>query len=178
MIARLRPVTAPGGLADKPAPPTRQAPRKGASPSAKALLALSGPAQPQSIEYMDGTSFNAQKWNWHRYVLADHLLGPTEKVVASYLAQTTNELDGGTFRSQETIADETGIGLRTVERALAALERRGWICKEQLRGRRNNLNILTYDPRLLEPIDVLLEDLAIERKQVRARKARFLTRHP
>jgi hypothetical protein len=127
--------------------------------------------------YLPRDSFSLQQLMWHRYVTADQLLLPGERLIASYLLHRANRADATCFPEKKTIASETGLTLRTVERGLVTLAQRGWITIESRVNSRVNLYTLTHDERLIERIDVLLDDLQLERERARTQRRPRDTRH-
>jgi hypothetical protein len=67
--------------------------------------------------------------------------GPTLRHVALTLSLHMNERGGSCFPSVDTLAIETGLDERTVRRAIALLEDKGWLSVTRSRGgNKNNAN--------------------------------------
>ncbi len=66
--------------------------------------------------------------------IADSDLAPTSRHVALTFALHLNRRDRSAFPGAAKLADETGLHLSTVKRALADLEARGWLVCEQRGG--------------------------------------------
>lgn len=74
---------------------------------------------------------------------------PRNRNVLAFLAESANYQTGKCFPSHDTIARKTGLSRRTVIRALADLERDGWITRERRHrrdGSRTSDLITVVDP--------------------------------
>jgi DNA-binding Lrp family transcriptional regulator len=90
---------------------------------------------------------------------------PTEKAVLLALCKHANRDGTNSFASVATIADETALSERTVQRALRALEKRkygeGYIMA--VSGKKGGRKGLTVNYKILLPLDDIAE--AVKRKQ-------------
>ncbi len=66
--------------------------------------------------------FTRRKYEWLEAVMHDGRLSASARLVAYEIARHLNKVTGDAWPSQQTIADLLGLGLRTVERAVAELE--------------------------------------------------------
>lgn len=69
---------------------------------------------------------------WRDTLLSPNGLTATEKAVGLAVAKHADHNGSSCYPSQATIAAEAGCGLRTVQRALGALEAAGWLIVEKV----------------------------------------------
>ncbi len=63
----------------------------------------------------------------------DPLMNGTAKLITDYLVDCPNFEKGRCFPSHETIADEIGVSVRTVERTIPRIIEAGWISIRRVR---------------------------------------------
>lgn len=73
-------------------------------------------------------------FSWRGEVCGSHL-APTQRHVALTLSMHMNERGGSCFPGIDTLAEETGLDARTVQRALRVLADSGWLSVERGGGR-------------------------------------------
>lgn len=82
---------------------------------------------------MTGT-FTAFKFAWTRAIRADRVLIPAHKIVGECILDHVNQRTGVTTISDQLIADETALSIRTVQRARRDLRKARWVELKRTRG--------------------------------------------
>jgi hypothetical protein len=98
-----------------PVPPLPSRPR--AEPNAS-TGSVDLPAAPRTTV----DTFTRDKWAWIQTVMRDGQLSPSTRLVAADIVFHLNRLTGDAWPSQETMANNLHLGLRTVSRAISELE--------------------------------------------------------
>jgi hypothetical protein len=112
---------------------------------------------------MTEENFTSRKLNWVGGVLHDRMVPPWAFEVAYCIISHLNAGNGRAFVSDETVADETGISVRTVRRARCLLRVAGW-----LRWRRTS-TANVYEP-LFGKINAMLDYILIKREERHERR--------
>ncbi len=79
-------------------------------------------------------TFTAFKFDWTRAIRADRILIPAYKIVGECILDHVNQKTGTTTISDQLIADETALSIRTVQRARRALRKARWVELKRTRG--------------------------------------------
>jgi DNA-binding MarR family transcriptional regulator len=95
---------------------------------------------PSDIEPLElGRNYTNEQMTWHKLVLRDPLLHPSEKVIAGIIMHMINREQGYAFPAIETLAEEAQLSRSTARRALDQLRNLGWIWTEDV-GRNRSLH--------------------------------------
>lgn len=81
--------------------------------------------------------FNAEKFAWQHQVLADPELSAFARVLGAFLTHYLDPEKGGSWASQQFLATQLGVDVRTIRRATGELVAQGHIALEVSRGRGN-----------------------------------------
>lgn len=120
---------------------------------------------------MSEETFTSRKLNWVRCVMHDPLVPPWAFEIAYCIISHVNASYGRAFVSDETLADESGISVRTVRRARSLLHAAGWLNWK----RTSTANV--YEP-LFEKVNGMLDAILIKRDERQERRKQRRTRLP
>lgn len=102
---------------------------------------------PSDIELLElGQNYTNEQMAWHKLILRDPHLKPSDKVIAGLIMHMINREQGYAYPAIEYLAEETQLSRSTVKRALDQLRDFGWIGTEKA-GRNQPLRYyLTRSP--------------------------------
>ena len=103
----------------------------------------------------------------------DSRMNPTAKAILSYLLDCLNFETGQCDPAHQTIADELGFSVRTVERTIPRIAASGWL--KVIRRGRTTTNFYTFAVSKAKVLALLdyTDDLRELRKEARERRRRF-----
>lgn len=85
--------------------------------------------------HLDGNDFVAKKLAWHQTIVRDPTVPTTAKALAGLILHDLNPVEGGSWRSQESMAASLGVTTRQLRRVLKVLEDAGYLDVEHRKGR-------------------------------------------
>jgi len=120
---------------------------------------------PSDIEPLElGQNYTKEQMVWHKMILRDPHLMPSDKVVAGLIMHMINRQQGYAYPAFEYLAEETQLSRSTVKRALNHLRDLGWIGTEKV-GRNQPLRYyLTRSPNRCTMIEEAQRSRQIERQ--------------
>ena len=85
--------------------------------------------------HLNGDDFVAGKLAWHQQIVRDPKVPTTAKALAGLILHDLNPIEGGSWRSQESMAANLGVTPRQLRRVLKILEDAGYLDVEHRKGR-------------------------------------------
>ncbi len=115
------------GTKKKPRPRKKPATTKRAAPRKPAVVTAPAPAPPPAVSTAEPQL--AALFTWRSAVASKHGPHSSVRLVLLTLGLHMNEKGGSCFPSQATLAEETGLTIKTVRDRLQEAEEQGWIIR-------------------------------------------------